>query len=54
MIIKTGASQTNTSKYTLNFSKKLLNNNSMFSLNMEGAIEGYSTHKLGLTYRRMY
>jgi hypothetical protein len=26
----------------------------MFSLNIEGGIEGYSTHKIGFTYRKMY
>ena len=54
LVITSGANESNTSKYTVNFAKKIIDDNSMFSLNIEGAIEGYSTHKIGFTYRKMY
>ena len=44
----------NISKYTLNYTKKLLKNNSILALNLEGGIEGSSDHEVGLTYRIMY
>ena len=44
----------NISKYTLNYTKKLLENNSILALNLEGGIEGSSDHEVGLTYRIMY
>ena len=44
----------NTSKYTLNYTKKFLDNSSTFALNLEGGIEGSSDHKVGVTYRVMY
>ena len=44
----------NISKYTLNYTKKLLENNSILALNLEGGIEGSSDHQIGLTYRIMY
>ncbi len=42
------------SKYVLNFTKKFDANSSLLSLNLDGAIEGTSDHKVGLTYRVMY
>ena len=54
LVITSLSNESNTSKYTINFAKKTLDDNSMFSLNVEGAIEGYSTHKIGFTYRKMY
>lgn len=44
----------NLSKYTLNYTKKLLENNSILALNLEGGIEGSSDHEVGFTYRVMY
>ena len=54
IILKTGANQSNTSKYEMNFTRKISNNSGMISLNIEGAIEGSSDHKLGITYRKTF
>ena len=54
LISKTRSSDYSTSNYTLNFTKKFLDNSSLLSINLEGSIEGTSDHKVGLTYRETY
>ena len=44
----------NISKYTVNFTKKFIENNSLLSINLEGGIEGTSDHIVGFTYRKTY
>ena len=41
-------------KALLKSTKKFLDNSSLFSINLEGGIEGTSDHKVGLTYRETY
>ena len=54
LISSSRASDYNISKYTLNFTKKLMGSGSVFALNLEGGIEGSSDHEIGMTYRMMY
>ena len=54
LISSTRPSDYNTSKYTVNFSKKFPQKSSFLAVNLEGGIEGKSDHKIGLTYRKMY
>ena len=54
LISKTRSSDYSTSNYTLNFTKKFLDDSSLLSINLEGGIEGTSDHKVGLTYRETY
>ena len=54
LISSTRPSDYNTSKYTVNFSKKFPQQSSFLAVNFEGGIEGTSDHKIGLTYRKMY
>ena len=54
LISATRSTDYNLSKYEINFTKKIQGNNSLFSLNLDGGIEGKSDHKVGLTYRVMY
>jgi len=54
LISATRSTDYNLSKYEINFTKKIQGNNNLFSLNLDGGIEGKSDHKVGLTYRVMY
>ena len=54
LISATRSTDYNISKYELNFTKKIQGNNNVFSLNLDGGMEGKSDHKVGLTYRVMY
>jgi len=54
LISSSRTSDYNISKYTLNFTKKLMGSGSVFALNLEGGIEGSSDHEIGMTYRMMY
>ena len=54
LISATRTSDYNTSNYTLNFTKKFIENSNLLSINLEGGLEGKSDHKVGLTYRKTY